>query len=189
MIKFLEVVILSCVMLSGAQRDQHDVTLYRQYLLNFEKSFSRISEPARVKAFFEAVRYIRAFDTSKKNSTGASSSAEFTLGLNEMSDWLQHEVESRFSSTTPDFNVSQLAYTSPSESFSESTVVAKSRDPASLLYPQVDIPVLNGDSGGMDNVNWASSLNSKGMSVVSTVRNQVHKRFASSKVMKFFSYC
>ena len=184
MIKFLEVVILSCVMLSGAQRDHRDVSLYRQYLLNFEKSFSRIREPERVKAFFEAVRYIRAFDTNKKNSTGTSSSAEFDLGLNEMSDWLQHEVESRFSSTTPDFNVSQLAYVSPSAIFSESRVVADSRDPASLLYPQVDIPVLNGDSESMDNVNWASSLNSKGISVVSTVRNQVDKRFASSKVTK-----
>lgn len=162
-------------MLSGAQRDQHDISIYKRYLLNFEKSLSHISEPARVKAFFDTVRYIRAFDMSNNLSTSASPSAQFTLGLNEMSDWLQHEIESRFLSTAPEINVSQSAAARDFDVLGRTLVEDNSANPSSSLYPQIDIPVLNGDSESMDNINWSSSLNPKGMSVVSTVRNQVHK--------------
>ena len=166
---------MSCLMLSGAQRDQHDISIYKRYLLNFEKSFSRISEPARVKSFFETIRYIRAFDMSSNFSTGASSSTQFTLGLNEMSDWLQHEVESRFSSAASNISVSQLASASHFDVLIGTRVEENSPNPSSSLSPQIDIPSLNGDGESMDNINWASSVNSKGMPVVSTVRNQVRK--------------
>ena len=174
-------------MLSGAQIDQHDISIYKRYLINFEKSFTRIKEPARVKAFFDTVRFIHAFDMSNKNPTGASSSTEFTLGLNEMSDWLQHEVESRFSSTAPDVNVSKSAYASQFEVFGGTRTEENSADSPLPLLPLIDIPVLNGDGESMDNVNWASSLNPKGMSVLSTVRNQVHDciaDFDSRKTVK-----
>lgn len=161
-------------MLSGAQRDQHDISIYKRYLLNFEKSLSHISEPARVKAFFDTVRYIRSFDMSNNFSTSASPSAQFTLGLNEMSDWLQHEIESRFLSTAPTINVSQSATASHFDVLGRTLVEDNSANSLSSLSPQRDIPVLNGDSENMDNINWSSSLNPKGMSVVSTVRNQVH---------------
>lgn len=200
MMNVLKFVIGSFAIISRAETPASESGIYRQYLLKFGKSFARMSEPARVATFFESVHYIYDYEMSKRNSAHGSSSTQYSLGFNEMTDWLPHEVESRFSMnqgnsslSTSGAAVSKTNYVMESPGDGESTTepvsdaekvrrsvlsleenFEREKVILNLLHFVAAAPAIDEDgeakTGGL---NWASDLNPRGSPVLSIVRNQV----------------
>ena len=180
-------------LLSQAKRRGSDLDLYINYLRNFEKSHLRISEPARVASFFSSISFISNFKVNENVTEENSATPQFYVGLNEMSDWLQHEIESRF--PLQQSNISHDMWSSAistpttlensdrrmkSEDFTRDHVRSLTAyDSALPVFPKSpkapeNTSLIDGEGGAnKDGLNWASNSNPKGASVLSAVRNQV----------------
>lgn len=201
--------VVSFAMISRAETPASD-SIYRQYLLKFGKSFERMSEPGRVESFFESVHYIYTHEISKKSSADGASSTQFSLGFNEMTDWLQHEVDSRFSinprnDSLPqsavaingrNYVMSALNQETKIECVSDAEKVRRSvlsleenfeREKVilSLLQLVAVAPVIDEDGETKtDGLNWASASNPRGFPVLSIVRNQVSRQLLKAFPLK-----
>jgi hypothetical protein len=198
----LNFIVLSFAMISRAETPASD-SIYHQYLVKFGKSIERMAEPARVESFFESVHYIYTYEMSKSISADGASSTPFSLGFNEMTDWLQHEVDSRFSinpgndslplttvaidgrnyliSTSND-DESRIECLSDAEKVRRSLLSSeenfeREKIIRSLLEFGAAAPVIDEDGEPKtDGLNWASASNPRGFPVLSTVRNQVRSK-------------
>jgi hypothetical protein len=206
----LQFIVVSFAMISRAEIPASD-SIYRQYLLKFGKSIVRMSEPARVAAFFESVHYIYSYEMSKKSSADGASSTQFSLGFNEMTDWLQHEVDSRFSINpgnnslpltaaaingrnyvikTLNDDESKIECVSDAEKGRRSLLSSeenfeREKVIRSLLELEAVAPVIDEDGEPKaEGLNWASGSNPRGFPVLSIVRNQV-----SSKIIFIVDSC
>lgn len=206
----LKLIIVSFAIISRAETRASD-SIYFQYLLKFGKSFERMSEPARVASFFENAHYIYTYEMDKESSADVASSSQFSLGFNEMTDWLQHEVDSRFSTNprndslsrstaatygrnivrnTLNGNGSSIECSSDAEKVRRSLLSSeedfkREKFIRSLLELEAVAPVIDEDSDSKtEGLNWASASNPRGFPVLSIVRNQVR----SSTIMKVNSY-
>jgi hypothetical protein len=94
MMSILIALVMGCLMLSSGEGHNYDLNVYLQYLLKHNKPTTRLSESKRLSSFYESMLYIKNFEDYNHNDSGALKS--FTLGLNDMSDWLPDEIESRF---------------------------------------------------------------------------------------------
>ena len=180
-------------LLAQAQRRGSDLDLYINYLRKFEKSHLRISEPARVASFFRSVSFIGSFKVNENVAGENSASPQFYVGLNEMSDWLQHEIESRFPAqqsnisnsmwssaiSTPN-TLENSAWRKESKGYTKDHLKSLSaHDGVLSVFPKSpkssdNTSLIDGEGGpNKDGLNWASNLNPKGASVLSAVRNQV----------------
>jgi hypothetical protein len=180
-------------LLSQAKRQGSDIDLYINYLQKYEKSLLRVSEPARVASFFSSISFISDHKVIENIAAKNSAAPQFSVGLNDMSDWLQHEIESRFPSQqaniSHDMWNSAISTTNTPEnsagrkkekSISEDHIEPLSAyDSALLVFPKSpkssdNTSLIDGEGGAnKDGLNWASNLNPKGASVLSAVRNQV----------------
>ena len=168
----LNIVVIVNTILTRTVIQSHDVKIYEQYLLKFEKPISRLSNPVRIATFFDNLLSLHE-DETHENAAHKS----FTTEVNEMSDWFDDEVKSRFATILTEkqeepFNMKasrifiQNAVSSPSQDQSEFQSKYNPNEISSIT----SLTVPDDDFG---NMNWASSSNPKGMSVLSSVRNQV----------------
>ena len=231
---------MSTLMLSSAEKPGLNIDIYRQYLQKFEKPLSHVSNPARVTSFFDNLLYIYHFEVGDRRTNSSSSPAQYTVGLNEMSDWTDSEIESRFplssqsgfsplSTQSPisssidshrkptddernygseigsdespvnqnqnneykqksDRNHEALIQIADVNSHTRKTVTANTTNnnniTRSLSLSQYAIKSISNiapltmapTDESLDGVNWASTSNPKGASVLSAVRNQVSVR-------------
>lgn len=195
----LKLIIVSFAIISRAATPASD-SIYFQYLLKFGKSFERMREPARVASFFENAHYIYTYEMDRGSLADVASSSQFSLGFNEMTDWLQHEVDSRFStnpgngslsrSTAATYgrntvinelngDVSRIECVSDAEKVRRSLLSSeenfeREKFIRSLLELEAVAPVIDEDSDSKtEGLNWASASNPRGFPVLSIVRNQV----------------
>lgn len=179
--------------LSQAKRQGSEIDLYLNYLKKFEKSLLRISEPARVTSFFSSISFISNFKVNENINEKNSATPQFYVGLNEMSDWLEHEIEYRFPSQQSNISDEMRSSATSTPKTLESSAWRKkgkncttdhvkppsAYDSALLVSPKSpkssdNSSLFDGEGGtNKDGLNWASTLNPKGASVLSAVRNQV----------------
>lgn len=152
----LALIIVSAVAAESSVEQLH--SRYLEYLFRFGKSESRALSPARFERFRSSLLYVQ-----KQNQKFRSSETHFTVGLNDMSDWFEDELASRFSTNNgPSTSSSSPSLSSGTAEFRGSK---SANDTAGVDVPA---PTLNGRSS----LNWASVDNPLGRSIVPPIRNQ-----------------
>ena len=170
----LNIVVIVNTILTRTVIQSHDVKIYEQYLLKFEKPISRLSNPVRIATFFDNLLSLHE-DETHENAAHKS----FTTEVNEMSDWSDDEIKSRFVTNLffsemqeEPFNVKAIRILGPDAVHSQSQhqLEFQSEYNPSQVSSLISLTAPDYD---FSNMNWASSSNPKGMSVLSSVRNQV----------------
>lgn len=145
----LRLVVLFTVFVGSALGAESSVqelrSRYLEFLFRFGKSESRAWSLARLERFRSSLLYIES-----QNQKFRSSETHFTVVLNDMSDWFEDELASRFNTNNgPQFRRG-------SRSANDTTGV------------DVPAPTLNLRSS----LSWASADNPLGRSIVPPIRNQ-----------------
>ena len=122
---------------------------YLEYLYRFGKDETRALNARRLARFLSTLEFIER--------QGLVKNANYKVGLNEMSDWYEEELNQRFSSSSPPFPTTEAASRSSSSSSAASTTA-----PAASPTP----------TPATKSLNWASSDNRLGKSILPPIRNQ-----------------
>ena len=152
MIRFVAgYLLLTFFAISSTVVDREILELYRQFLLDHNHDGTRIHDPARLAAFSESLHYIQ-----NHPSSGDNGGTSYGVKLNEMADWLPHELNARFRSVQT--NEVQLRHVH--------------RSP--LLHTSNDVLIHTEGQSSSDPsaIDWATSLNPTGKGTISVVRNQ-----------------
>jgi len=121
-----------------------DRAAYVEYLTRHGKDPTRALDPARVAAFTAAAAYVGDGRSDSNHSVGRS----FSMQLNEMADWLPHELQARFPAPRPP---------PPPPST------------AAIYLQNAPAPPSGPEPASID---WATSNNPTGRSTIAAVRNQ-----------------
>ena len=152
MIRFVAgYLLLTFFAISSTVVDREILELYRQFLLDHNHDGTRIHDPARLAAFSESLRYIQ-----NHPSSGDNGGTSYGVKLNEMADWLPHELNARFRSVQT--NEVQLRHVHLSPLLQTSNDVLIHTEGQSSSDPSA--------------IDWATSLNPTGKGTISVVRNQ-----------------
>ena len=170
------ILLLGCTILTKAVTVTHKLKIYEEYLLKFDKPISRLHDPVRIASFFDSLLFVYRHQVDE-----IATNMSFATEMNQMSDWLEDEIKSRFvlppisTEGQQKFITEKIGHT-----YSQGAVLLHSQLMSHPEYELTSKPIvvssvirLTTPDGGLDNLNWASSSNPKGMSVLSSVRNQV----------------
>lgn len=143
-----------------AHSDESFRDAYSKYLREAEKELDRLIDARRLRAFAAAFRRVAAAassssaDIGTSRDAGASATRPYRLALNEFADWLPEEIAARF----PPFPLNISSSLGP---FAGGIGDAAAADASRTLRDE-----------GAAYLNWATSQNPLGYSVVSPVHNQ-----------------